>query len=117
MAESPKSSGNLLYPGEHVLKNYVNQLRQTIDAYSPISRVIGEAVQNAIDAVCESPDEKGYIQVELDFETGKVVVSDTGVGFPPDISLLYLEGSRKTGKKLMGRIGVGIKVTLFEGGA
>lgn len=33
--------------------NYLNQIQKTIDAYSVSAIVLGEALQNAIDAICD----------------------------------------------------------------
>lgn len=108
------STIDLLTPVNTYRDNYAHQLQQTIDAYSTSMIVIGEAVQNAIDAVCESEQSKGIIKISLDFDLEKITVQDNGNGFPKDISLLYLGGGTKNGKKLKGKVGVGIKVTLFS---
>ena len=106
---------NLLSPSEFLRTNYVHQLRQTIAAYSASMIALGEALQNAIDAVCEEPQpEVGRISLKIDFDRGSVTIRDNGVGFPPDLSLLYLGGSLKVGKKTKGKIGVGIKVAMFS---
>lgn len=104
---------NLLQPG-NLAENYVHQLRETIDAYSPVLTVIGEALQNAIDSVCEAQVRKGEIALKIDFDANEIIVRDNGNGFPPEISYLYLGGGDKKSKRLMGRVGVGIKVTLFS---
>ncbi len=103
---------DLLNP--HALQqNYVHQLRQTIDAYSPTFVVIGEALQNALDAVRESAQAR-RVNVEIDLDDRKVVVADDGGGFPNDPNLLFLGGSNKAGKGLSGLVGVGLKVVLFS---
>jgi DNA topoisomerase VI subunit B len=77
--------------------------------------VLGEALQNAIDAVCEQTKfKKGKISVEIDFDSETVKVTDNGGGFPKNISLLYLGGGTKSEKKLKGKVGVGIKVSMFS---
>ena len=109
------STVDLLNPAGFFRVNYINQLRQTIAAYSDSMIVVGEALQNAIDAVCEQPrPEEGKISVRVDFDAETVTVRDNGVGFPPDLSLLYLGGSLKKGQKTRGKIGVGIKVAMFS---
>jgi hypothetical protein len=108
------NSVDLLNPVEFFKDNYVHQLRQTIAAYSASMIVVGEALQNSIDAVCSEDVTKGNIFVSVDFDSESVTVRDNGPGFPKNISLLYLGGSLKTGKRLKGNIGVGIKVTLFS---
>lgn len=106
---------DLLMPSEVILRlNYLHQLRSTIAAYSPTMIVIGEALQNAIDAVCETKRRKGKISAVLDFDRHTVTVTDNGIGFPRDVSLLYLGGTGKHDKGLKGEVGVGIKVTLFS---
>jgi len=106
---------DLLNPADFFRANYVHQLRQTIAAYSASMITLGEALQNAIDAVCEQPRPKtGMISVKVDFDEETVIVRDNGVGFPPDLSLLYLGGSLKKGQKTKGQIGVGIKVAMFS---
>lgn len=107
---------NLLNPSMYAQDNYIHQLEQTIQAYSRIFIVLGEALQNALDAVCDLPDSenKGKISVVLDFDENKVSVLDNGKGFPEDVSLLFLGGTKKNQHKLKGKVGVGIKVTIFS---
>jgi hypothetical protein len=106
---------DLLNPADFFRANYVHQLRQTIAAYSASMITLGEALQNAIDAVCQQPrPQVGMISVKVDFDEETVIVRDNGVGFPPDLPLLYLGGSLKKGQKTKGQIGVGIKVTMFS---
>src|SRR5258708_38042103 len=109
---------DLLAPqgGERQLRsNYIHQLRQTIDAYLPSFIFVGEALQNALDAVrtaSSTPNGGHIINVTLDFNQRRVTVSDTGDGFPDAPNLLFLGGGRKDGLKLAGIIGVGVKVIL-----
>lgn len=95
---------------------YIHQLKQTIQAYSPAQIVIGEALQNAIDAVIQAGGGSHRIDLAIDFDSRAVRVQDDGIGFPDDTTLLFLGGSRKRegGKKLFGLVGVGIKVVLFR---
>ncbi|TET41401.1 MAG: ATP-binding protein [Dehalococcoidia bacterium] len=95
---------------------YIHQLKQTIQAYSPAQIVVGEALQNAVDAIVQTGGGKHRINLKIDFDSRTVCVEDDGVGFPDDTSLLFLGGSRKRdgGKKLFGLVGVGIKVVLFR---
>jgi len=106
---------DLLSPHDSYRKNYAYQVRSTIDAYSIPMTVIGEALQNAIDAICENKSSisKGIITASINFDTNTIEVVDNGVGFPQDISLLYLGGTDKQGKMLKGKVGVGIKVAMF----
>ena len=100
--------------------HYVHQLRQTIHAYGPTQIMLGEALQNAIDAVVQSGGGHGRVEVALDFDRRRVIVRDNGVGFPNDPGLLFLGGSQKQegeNKKLFGLVGVGIKVILFRSNA
>lgn len=112
---SSETKINLLSPAESFRDNYIRQLQRTIEAYSSSMIVLGEAIQNSIDAVCEAKNtiNKGKINVEINFDSETVIITDNGVGFPNDISLLYLGGGTKSEKKLKGKVGVGIKVTLF----
>jgi hypothetical protein len=108
---------DLLAPlgAEHRLRdNYVHQLRQTIDAYLPSYIFVGEAMQNALDAVRESGGGNSRISVDLDFDQRRVTVRDTGKGFPDQPSLLFLGGGTKIGRGLAGMVGVGLKVILFS---
>jgi hypothetical protein len=107
---------DLLNPADFFRKNYIHQVKQTIDAYSKAMIVLGEALQNAIDAVCDETAkiEKGEILISIDFDTDTVTIKDNGLGFPKEPSLLYLGGTLKTGTNSKGKIGVGIKVTLFS---
>lgn len=104
---------NLLSPANLQL-NYINQLRQTIAAYDPAHVVFGEALQNSLDAIVEAGPGHHTIKVTLDIDQRTVIVEDDGIGFPNVPTLLFLGGTKKTGKKLLGLIGVGIKVVLFR---
>lgn len=107
---------DLLRP-THLFDNYRHQLRQTISAYSPTMTVLGEALQNAIDAIVEIDDGSTHkIEVELDFDERSVRVSDTGVGFSNNPNLLFLGGGTKRSgdRRLFGFVGVGLKVVLFS---
>ncbi len=111
--DNDKDTVDLLAPSEPYRDNYAHQLQQTIEAYSTSMIVVGEAIQNAIDAVCESDNPEGLIDISIDFDSQTITVKDNGKGFPKNISLLYLGGGTKDNKKLKGKVGVGIKVTLF----
>src|SRR3712207_2080173 len=90
---------DLLTPSNYFRANYVHQLRQTIAAYSASMITLGEGLQNAIDTVCDDPKPAvGKIFVSIDFDTKTVIIRDNGMGFPKDISLLYLGGTSKEGK-------------------
>ena len=107
---------DLLKP-THLFDNYRHQLRQTISAYSPTMTVLGEALQNAIDAIVETDDGSSHIiEVELDFDERSVRVTDTGVGFSNNPNLLFLGGGTKRSgdRRLFGFVGVGLKVVLFS---
>ena len=107
---------DLLKP-THLFDNYRHQLRQTISAYSPTMTVLGEALQNAIDAIVETDDGSSHkIEVDLDFDERSVKVTDTGVGFSNNPSLLFLGGGTKRSgdRRLFGFVGVGLKVVLFS---
>ena len=95
---------------------YIHQLKQTIQAYSSAQVVIGEALQNAIDAIIQAGGGSHSIILNIDFDSRTICVQDDGIGFPDDTTLLFLGGSRKRegGKKLFGLVGVGIKVVLFR---
>ncbi|MFQ5793123.1 MAG: hypothetical protein ACE5JI_21850 [Acidobacteriota bacterium] len=96
--------------------HYVHQIRQTIEAYDASQIVIGEALQNSIDAIVLAGGGRHVIDITIDFDGRTVTVKDDGVGFPNDPTLLYLGGGRKRqgSKKLFGLVGVGIKVVLFS---
>jgi hypothetical protein len=105
---------DLLDPALAFRENYLHQLQQTIEAYSIPLRVLGEPLQNAIDAVEDTPAERGKIAVTIDFDNNKIIVADNGQGFPKDPKLLFLGGTKKVGKNQRGRVGVGIKVTIYS---
>jgi anti-sigma regulatory factor (Ser/Thr protein kinase) len=114
--EFEMESLDLLNPS-NLSEHYQHQLRQTISAYSPTQIVLGEALQNAIDAIVEADDGVAHkISINLDLDQRTVTVTDTGIGFPNDPSLLYLGGGTKRSgsRKLFGLVGVGIKVVLFS---
>ena len=101
----------------HLSEHYRHQLRQTISAYNPTQIVLGEALQNAIDAIVEADDGISHeININLDLDQRAVTVTDNGIGFPNDPSLLFLGGGTKRSgnRKLFGLVGVGIKVVLFS---
>ena len=106
---------DLLNPSD-LSEHYRHQLKQTISAYNPTQIVLGEALQNAIDAVVEADGAAHKINIDLDLDQKAVTVTDTGVGFPNDPSLLFLGGGTKRhGKRhLFGLVGVGLKVILFS---
>ncbi len=107
---------DLLNPS-NLYEHYQHQLKQTISAYNPTQIVLGEALQNAIDAIVEVNDGISHeIKINLDFDQRVVTVADNGVGFQNDPSLLFLGGgTKKSGnRKLFGFVGVGLKVVLFS---
>ena len=107
---------DLLNPSD-LSEHYRHQLRQTISAYNPTQIVLGEALQNALDAIVEADDGVSHeININLDLDQRAVTVTDTGIGFPNDPSLLFLGGGTKRSgnPKLFGLVGVGIKVVLFS---
>lgn len=97
-------------------EHYRHQLKQTISAYNPTQVVLGETLQNAIDAVVQENGAEHKITIKLDFDQRSVTVMDDGIGFPNDPSLLFLGGGRKRhgDRKLFGFVGVGLKVVLFS---
>lgn len=104
---------NLLSPS-HLKDLYAHTIDQTINAYDPQHIVLGEGLQNALDAVREAGGAEHQIDLVLDFRERSVVVADNGIGFPNDPTLLYLGGTKKLGKGLYGMIGAGLKVVLFS---
>jgi len=97
--------------------NYIHQLRQTLQAYSAAQVVVGEGLQNAIDAtVSIGGGPNRDISIEIDLDERRVVIHDRGAGFPNDPSLLFLGGTKKgeNPKKLVGLVGVGMKVVIFH---
>jgi hypothetical protein len=95
-------------------QNYIHQLSQTIDAYLPSYIFLGEAIQNALDAVRDAGSGAHEINVKINLDERTVTVSDNGVGFPDKPNLLYLGGGEKFGRGLAGLVGVGLKVVLFS---
>ena len=109
---------DLLRP-ETAMNNYRNQIKHTIDAYSVPHIVVGEALQNALDAVAIATTQKkilkGEISIEINFDSNTVIVKDNGIGFPNESGLLILGGTEKpkSSKTVAGMVGVGIKVVLY----
>ena len=106
---------DLLNPSD-LREHYRHQLKQTISAYNPTQIVLGEALQNAIDAIVEADGASHEITIELDLDKKSVTVTDTGIGFQNDPKLLFLGGGTKRhgNPRLFGLVGVGIKVVLFS---
>lgn len=107
---------DLLNPSD-LREHYRHQLKQTISAYNPTQIVLGEALQNAIDAIVEIDDRDSHeVNITLDLDQSAVTVADDGGGFKNDPGLLFLGGgTKRTGnRKLFGLVGVGIKVVLFS---
>ena len=108
---------DLLNPSD-LSDHYRHLLRQTISAYNPTQIVLGEVLQNAIDAIVETDDGAPHeIIINLDLNQSTITITDSGKGFPNDPSLLFLGGGTKRSggnKKLFGLVGVGIKVVLFS---
>lgn len=107
---------SLLDPA-NLYDHYRHQLRQTISAYSPAMIVLGEALQNAIDAIVETDDVSAHeVRIDFNLDQRSVTVSDTGVGFRNDPTLLFLGGGtkRRGDTRLFGLVGVGLKVVLFS---
>jgi len=108
---------DLLTPSTSYRNNYISQIQNTIDAYPNPSVVLGEALQNAIDAICDNRQSisKGKIDLVIDVNDASVTVTDNGCGFPRNISLLFLGGGTKNNlQNRKGKVGVGIKVCLFS---
>lgn len=107
---------DLLMPVLAYRQNYVAQIRETIDAYPVPLVVVGECLQNAIDAIefAQPQPKKGKMALLLDFDANRVTVRDNGPGFPNNPRLLFLGGGEKREGKQRGRVGVGLKVTLFS---
>ena len=55
---------DLLNPS-NLRENYRHQLKQTISAYNPTQIVLGEALQNAIDAIVEADGAAHEINIDL----------------------------------------------------
>jgi hypothetical protein len=94
--------------------NYIHQLEQTINAYVSSYIFVGEALQNALDAIRMKSGGTKKVDVLLDFDNRRVTVRDTGLGFPDQPELLFLGGGKKQTLKLAGMVGVGLKVVLFS---
>ena len=106
---------DLLNPSD-LQDHYLHQLKQTIRAYNSTQVVLGEALQNAIDAVVQANGSEHEITIKLNFDQRSVTVTDDGIGFPNDPNLLFLGGGRKRhgDRKLFGFVGVGLKVVVFS---
>src|SRR4051794_16387373 len=95
---------------EQLRRNYIHQLRQTINAYLPAYIFVGEALQNALDAIRRTDGQTSHkIQITMDFNDRRVTIRDTGRGFPDQPALLFLGDGDKKGRGLAGMVGVGLK--------
>ena len=83
---------------EQLRQNYIHQLSQTITAYLPSYIFVGEALQNALDAIRDGGAGNHRIEVRMDFDERTVSVRDSGPGFPDKPSLLFLGGGEKQGR-------------------
>lgn len=105
---------SLLRPDD-IETQYQNLITQTIAAYDAPHVLVGEMLQNALDAVAMANQANHTIQIEIDFDTQQVRVLDDGIGFPNNPNFLFLGGSGKPhGAGLYGQIGAGMKVVLFS---
>jgi hypothetical protein len=93
--------------------NYIRQIQRTVETYDIDLKVVLELLQNAIDASVRGKSSDIY--VDIDLPGRRVTVSDSGPGFPPNRTLLYLGGTDKdTDPQQKGKIGVGLKAVLFS---
>ena len=108
---------NLLISSSNYQNNYTNQMQNIINVYPDSSIVLGEVLQNAIDAICNNRlfIKKGKINLIIDIDNASITVKDNGCGFPRNTNLLFLGGSTKNNlQNRKGKLGVGLKTTLFS---
>ena len=97
-------------------KIVVRRIQRIIEKYAEVWRVLHEPVQNSIDAIQQREDiTEGKVSININLETGVVIVSDNGKGFPSDrLDLLLPDGTDKTGQSdTMGYQGVGLKSVIY----
>ncbi len=89
---------------------------KTVETYPADWVAIHETLQNAMDAIQRSRKDSGHISVTMNLDAGEVEISDNGVGFPFNLTLLGFGGTDKssTDWKFGGEIGVGLKVVIFS---
>lgn len=105
---------NLLNNEKTDLYKYAIEI--AIKTYPLEWRVILETLQNSIDAIDKNEKVKeGEINVIFNIGESSVTIQDNGIGFPLKEDLFFLHGGTKSGEvKSKGKIGVGLKVTMFS---
>lgn len=95
---------------------YKVAIKNAVETYPLEWRVIFETIQNSIDAIDKKDDiEEGEIDIIFNLDENSVTVKDNGIGFPLKKDLFFLNGGTKTNdNKTKGKIGVGLKVTIFS---
>lgn len=110
-----------LMPEFDILKDaqpdlYKIAIKNAVETYPLEWRVLFETIQNSIDAIEKNDAVKeGKISVIFNLDENSITIKDNGIGFPFKKDLFFLNGGTKTDdKKSKGKIGVGLKVTIFS---
>ncbi|MBI3664327.1 MAG: ATP-binding protein [Acidobacteria bacterium] len=103
------------------LQPNVEQIRHSIrdidDSYNHTWDVLAELCQNAVDAVRQANVERGIIRLEIDANEKSILISDNGVGIPPERlpELLKPFATDKAGnEETIGEKGVGLTFVMFS---
>lgn len=95
---------------------YKTAIKNAVETYPLEWRVIFETLQNSIDAITKNDRiNEGNIDIIFNLDNDSVIIKDDGLGFPLKEDLFFLNGGTKVNdKKSKGKIGVGLKVTIFS---
>lgn len=102
--------------GNQKVDLYKQAINSAIDTYPLEWIVILETLQNSIDAINKNNSIKeGQVDIIFDINEDSVTIIDNGMGFPLKENLFFLHGGTKINDKTTkGKIGVGLKVTIFS---
>jgi len=112
---------NIMPVIDKFLQQSVSHIRQSIndidDSYNNEWDILAELIQNSVDAIRETNNEKGTISLKVDCQNKSIGIKDDGIGIDKSdiIPLLALFGTNKKNKESsVGEKGVGLKFAMFS---